>query len=245
MQNNAIDGGPSVGRERAELIREAWMFQAASACQLMLCEVACPARNVAARVREISKTIPAPASKLEELLLHGMLFEVLLSAEPGASLGSRTSEAVERAVRGIGKKVCVQNRAVEAAAYIERHLIESLDVRGVARHAGCAETTLRRLFREEFDLSMRDYLTCLRVRQAIRTLAFLPNVGDLARAVGYESEKNFYTAIRHVTGATPAALRRRGKSALAKLTDSIVPKGRTANARALSGGMKVVGIAAA
>ena len=225
-----------MSHERDGLIRESWMFAAASACQLMLCEVAFPVPDVTARVRRISKKIPPPAGKLEELILHGMLFDVLLSTQPGASLDAHTSEAVERAkVLEIGEKVCLRNRASEAAAYIETRLTESLDVVGVARHAGCSETTLRRLFREEFDVSMRDYLTRIRVRQAIQILACHANAGDLARAVGYGSEKNFYSAVRCVTGTTPAALRRRSTAGLAKLVDSIVPKGRAFNAGALSG----------
>ena len=209
MRNHATNDGRPVSHERDGLIRESWMFDAASACQLMLCEVAFPVPDVTARVRRISTNIPPPAGKFEELILHGMLFEVLLSTQPGASLDAHTSEAVERTVLEIGEKVCLRNRASEAAAYIETRLTESLDVVGVARHAGCSETTLRRLFREEFDVSMRDYLTRIRVRQAIRILACHANAGDLARAVGYGSEKELLLCgsmrhRRHTCGFTKA-----------------------------------------
>ncbi len=248
MNDNDVDGR-SIRQDGDCPIREAWMVQAISACQLLMCEVGSAAPGVTARVRRISKTIPAPVNKLEELLLHGMLFEVLLSVHRGASLDAHTSDAVERTLTEIGVKVSLRNLAAEAAPYIERHMTDPLDVKEVARHVGCAETTLRRLFRKEFDVSMRDYLTRLRVRQSLRAGASYSCIGDLARSVGYESEKNFYRAVRDVTGTTPTALRRLSPAALAQLVESIVPKGRSANSmpsvEALSAAMKISGIPAA
>lgn len=82
-----------------------------------------------------------------------------------------------------------------------------LDLTRVALQVGCSATTLRWLFRTTFGMSMRDYHTRVRIRQALRLMiAGRQSVVDLAWAVGYRGEKNFYRAVRDLTGTTPARL---------------------------------------
>ena len=75
-------------------------------------------------------------------------------------------------------------------------------------------------------MTMSKYHVRVRVRHAIQLmLDDRMSVTHLAAVVGYESEKNFYEAVRRVTSSTPAALRALNKSALKNLANSVVPVG--------------------
>ena len=78
----------------------------------------------------------------------------------------------------------------------------------------------------EYGITMSKYDVRVRVRHALRPmLDGTMSVAHLATAVGYESEKNLYEAVRRVTSSTPAALQALNKSALKNLANSVVPRG--------------------
>jgi AraC-like DNA-binding protein len=161
--------------------------------------------------REFLRAAPVPASRLEELVLFGLTFETAAGGF-GVSLASSRRRA-RRILRTLERKNRAHARdrfekARQAATYLLDHATERFDVRAVAAHCAMDQTGLRRLFKEAYGLSMREYHTVLRVCRAARLFAEgTEDVSAVARLVGYRSEKNFYRAVREVTGLTPAQLR--------------------------------------
>ncbi len=95
------------------------------------------------------------------------------------------------------------------AARIIRSSFESpLEVGRLARAVGCARSGLIRSFTDAYGVPMGDYQARCRVKSAFgRLRAADSNVGAIAFAVGYHSTKNFYRALRHLTGMTPSEVR--------------------------------------
>lgn len=210
-------------------MREGWMHQAASVCQRILGEIVLGGPGASeGEIARISEGLPKPVSKLERLILQGLLFDALCATERGSSV--HAAAAVRRALRDVSRrplKTTSCDVAAEAARLIEARYVRLLDVKWVALQVGCCETALRRLFRTKFGMSMRDYHTRLRIRQALRLMrAGRRSVVDLAWTVGYCSEKNFYRAVRDVTGTTPACLMNWSASALEALAAELIPDGR-------------------
>ena len=83
-----------------------------------------------------------------------------------------------------------------------------IDVAEVARTVGCDQTRLRRAFRDRFGMSMRDFHTRGRIADAISLfVGGETKTAAVARSGGYRSAKNFYRALRDVTGKRPTGLK--------------------------------------
>jgi len=79
----------------------------------------------------------------------------------------------------------------------------------LARHAGIGTEQLRRLCVRHLGASPMQHLTRLRMRRAAALLGSGGrNVGDVARAVGYDNAFAFSTAFRRHHGVPPSQLRR-------------------------------------
>jgi AraC-like DNA-binding protein len=73
---------------------------------------------------------------------------------------------------------------------------------------------------------MRQFHIRIRVVEAIKMFAAgARKITAVARLVGYKSDKNFYRALRAVTGLTPSALMMMGPESLGKLAAAILPLG--------------------
>lgn len=98
--------------------------------------------------------------------------------------------------------------AWRAAAYLRRHMTDRLDVNRIVDEVGCGRTTLLRQFRRTFGCSMGDYLTRIRIRQAIVDLrADESKVESVALLVGYRSPKNLHARLAAAIGLTPSEIR--------------------------------------
>lgn len=74
---------------------------------------------------------------------------------------------------------------------------------------------LIRDFRNQFGTSVGAYVRDLRLQETFRLLQETSwNIETTARAVGYQSPKNLYSAVRRVTGLTPAGLRCRPRRSI-------------------------------
>jgi AraC-like DNA-binding protein len=72
-------------------------------------------------------------------------------------------------------------------------------------------------------MSMGDYQARCRIRPAINLLRNpKSNVGEAAFTVGYCSTKNFYRALRDLTGMTPTQLRELSNEGTHKLLNAVV-----------------------
>ncbi len=98
-----------------------------------------------------------------------------------------------------------------------------LNIGQLARSVGCARSGLSHSFKEAFGMSMGDYQTRCRIRPTINLLRIPEsNVGEAAFTVGYRSTKNFYRALRSVTGMTPTQLRELSNEAADELLRGVL-----------------------
>jgi methylphosphotriester-DNA--protein-cysteine methyltransferase len=83
----------------------------------------------------------------------------------------------------------------------------------IAKRFGVSASAAAASFRATFGISVRHYVTELRVSRGIELVVSGMKVEAAARDVGYQSRKNFYAAVRRVTGATPTSFRSHRTSA--------------------------------
>jgi len=195
--------------EQSAKLRATWSYKAASESQSAVCRLA--AGVDPRRVCELFvQKVPLPASRVEELVYHGMLFELMIGGF-GQSAEDRRVK-IDRALRSFTRnprRTAGDTRlASRAAEWIRNDLVSPLNVTQMADQLGCHETTVRRAFVAWAGESMRSYQLRARVREAVKL--FEQGVDDVlavARLVGYRSEKNFYRAVRIVTNMTPGQIR--------------------------------------
>jgi AraC-like DNA-binding protein len=112
---------------------------------------------------------------------------------------------------------------MRAARVIRNSFEKPLDVDRIARAVGCARSGLIRSFKDVYGMSMGDYQTRCRVRSAFGMLrAPDSNVGAAAFHVGYQSTKNFYRALRELTGMTPSQVRELRDDVAKEIVDALV-----------------------
>ena len=97
-----------------------------------------------------------------------------------------------------------------AMAYTRKHLAGA-EVKAVCRAAGMSERTLRRRFRAQLGLSWEDYRSRARLMAAAEMLTHGNRpIGQVAAAVGFESQSAFAKNFRQFTGKTPRMFAKRG-----------------------------------
>ena len=190
--------------------REEWMFEAVSAFQGAACEVLGGTHPREAFAAALTRS-PRPRTRVEEVLLAGLLLEGAVRASRGTPAGPTAAASAlelffpaDRVTRAIEER----DKTIRAARLIAENYRDGCNVRALARTVASNTTTLRRLFRERFGMTIREYLGRVRICEAVQRFAAGSEcVVAVARAVGYRSEKNFYRAVETFTGLTPAALR--------------------------------------
>lgn len=99
--------------------------------------------------------------------------------------------------------------AHRVAARIRDQLTLPLNVTNIARHVGAHPSAIRRSFRRDFQMSLREYQTRARVQRAIDLLRSTDaKIERVAVEVGWHSKKDLYRAFRHIHECTPATMRR-------------------------------------
>jgi AraC-like DNA-binding protein len=189
----------------------------------MLCETASEASGLA-RVLSIAEGKALPETQCEQLLVLGVLFKVLLSnvTDPAPVL-VRARQVVKRAIEEWSKPAPLPPRAERAANIIAARATEALDIDSIAQEIGCDVTLLRRDFKRRFGTSMREYHVRARVQVVLRLIAGgCGSNSDIGQAAGYDSEKNFYRAIRKMTGLRPSELRALSADRLDELALAVI-----------------------
>ncbi len=109
---------------------------------------------------------------------------------------------------GALERVHLPPAPVRAARRLVDEFAKPLNIQRLSREIGAHVATLRRGFKAYYGVTIRSYHIRVRVLEAIKRLHDRRFDGrSLAAAVGYGSHKNFYRAIRHVTGLSLAELR--------------------------------------
>jgi AraC-like DNA-binding protein len=116
--------------------------------------------------------------------------------------------------------------AWRAAAALRASPHETISLAERARGAGCCRAVLTRTFREEYQRSVGEFQTLLRVRRAAELLIGTPDcVDSVARQVGYTSAINLYRAFEQLTGVTPGQIRREPPAVVDALLKDVLDDG--------------------
>ena len=98
---------------------------------------------------------------------------------------------------------------LEAMAYIHAHYAEPVSLKDVACHISLSERHLTRCFRREMGITLMNYLSRYRVRQAKALLeAGDKNITNVAMAVGFSDSHYFGRVFRREVGVSPGAYQR-------------------------------------
>lgn len=93
--------------------------------------------------------------------------------------------------------------------FIEEHLDEPLDVRGIARHAGMSMWHFQRVFSAALGQPVMDYVRRRRLSRAAGALCSTRrNLIDIALDSGFQSQEAFTRAFKATFGITPGACRK-------------------------------------
>lgn len=92
----------------------------------------------------------------------------------------------------------------QARDFMMEHYAQPLTVTNVAQHLFISPSHLSRLFREELDCTINDYLTRVRVEQAVEIMKKPEfSVAQVSKAVGFQSQSYFTKVFRKYIGVTP------------------------------------------
>jgi AraC-like DNA-binding protein len=133
-------------------------------------------------------------------------FDRAASAEDFAKGPEEAKAAFVRIVRTLSSSA--NPSAVSAvAASATQSAPRSVRARSFAARLAVHPATLRRRFKQQYGMSLREYRQRARVAEAVRTLTPDQKVYQLVDALGYSDEANLYRDVRALTGRTPGAIR--------------------------------------
>jgi AraC-like DNA-binding protein len=205
-------------------VRSEWLYEAARMSQEILCEARARGPSARELVGAFGR-LPDASSPVERLVRQGIILDVLLGcvADPSRSQDERTINVVGRILAAVtSPSPLLESPECRAAALIKEHAALRLKVPEIARAVGCHPSHLRRRFYARYAITMRDWHTRCRVMQALLIyVSGETKTSAVGRAVGSRSDKNFYRALRRVTGRTPAEIKLMSKGALTELSREV------------------------
>jgi AraC-like DNA-binding protein len=95
-----------------------------------------------------------------------------------------------------------------ACAFIERNLHRAVAVEEVARHAGCSQRQLRRIFRDRMSRTLIAEINDRRLNLAAQHLLMRFSISEAAQAIGITSTAQFGRMFKQRFGQTPLAYQR-------------------------------------
>jgi AraC-like DNA-binding protein len=100
----------------------------------------------------------------------------------------------------------------EVASYMQAHMQQTLKIADVARHFSLSEVTLRRRFREAFDMSPKRYLLELRLNLAQHLLTTTDlSMQEIALQMGFFDLAHFSSTFRKHYSVSPSTWRGRSQ----------------------------------
>jgi AraC family transcriptional regulator len=153
---------------------------------------------------------------LSELVVLG---ELAQAAADGASdagldelalwLAARFLGLFGRGARATRASARDRRRAIDAAAWLDAHAHEEIDLESAAREAGLSAFHFLRLFGKVLGVTPHQYLVRARLRRAARQLAAEErSVTEVAFGVGFGDLSNFVRTFHRAAGVSPGAFRR-------------------------------------
>ena len=102
-----------------------------------------------------------------------------------------------------------RHRAVDAAAWIEAHSTQDIDLARVAKRSGISPFHFLRVFANVLGVTPHQYLVRARLKHAARLLADEERaVTDIALDVGFADLSNFVRSFRRAAGVSPREFRK-------------------------------------
>ena len=98
--------------------------------------------------------------------------------------------------------------------YIEQHISEDIHTEDIAKACFCSRSSLEKIFRCVYNISVRDYLIRRRMTHAGKALVEQPELSvlDIAVMYGYSSNEAFSRAFRQVWNQLPSDYRSNKRS---------------------------------
>lgn len=85
----------------------------------------------------------------------------------------------------------------------------NLDLGQVARAVGCNSSYISRIMKQELGISFKDFLTRLRISQAVRLMGDRElSINQIAEKVGYSNQHYFSAAFKNCQGMSPSEFRK-------------------------------------
>lgn len=102
------------------------------------------------------------------------------------------------------------NTAIQSAlAYIKKNYAQDLSVKAVASAVFLSPSHFSYLFKKETGTNFVDYLTKVRMQNAIELMKTNMRVNDIAEKVGYQNRNRFIINFRQYTSCTPTEYRKK------------------------------------
>ncbi|MGJ8675893.1 MAG: helix-turn-helix domain-containing protein [Akkermansiaceae bacterium] len=106
----------------------------------------------------------------------------------------------------LGQKRINRERVDHVIRWLTEHMEDSLDLKKLAQHIGCAPHYLSRVFSKEMNTTISQYLRAIRIERASALMdTGRYNVTEAAFEVGYNSMSHFTKAFVQEKGVTPSA----------------------------------------
>ena len=114
------------------------------------------------------------------------------------------------ALREVQKSLECRPAVTEAKKYLFEHFRDpDMDLNLVARSIGISPAYLSRLMKQELGMSFKDFLTSLRINEAIVLMRGTSRpINEIADMVGYKSQHYFSTAFKNIMGISPSEHRK-------------------------------------
>lgn len=119
-------------------------------------------------------------------------------------------ENYAEALKGVQKALECRPVVTEAKKYLYEHFRDSdIDLNLVARSVGISPAYLSRLMKQELGMPFKDFLTSLRINEAIVLMRSTNcSINEIAAMVGYKSQHYFSTAFKNSMGISPSEHRK-------------------------------------
>lgn len=124
----------------------------------------------------------------------------------------------------IRNDAAARRRAIDAAAWIDAHALEPIDLRRVSARAGLSPYHFLRLFSGVVGATPHQYLVRSRLRRAARLLANEDRaITDVALDAGFNDLSNFVRTFHRAAGVSPRAFRKAARGDRKIVQDRLAP----------------------
>jgi AraC-like DNA-binding protein len=102
-------------------------------------------------------------------------------------------------------KVYLYKRVVHAKLFIDRHFAEAVDLNNISDEAYFSKFHFIRIFKKIYGKTPHQYLTAVRIEEAMQLLKLNTSVTQTCFAVGFQSMSSFSGLFKRIVGTSPSA----------------------------------------